>query len=1071
MCERVGRPGASAGWRTRQPVDRGERSPQRIEAGARVETHAPHRFGAESSECAVSARRDCISAAMDARRSTPDLDALLLEARWLEDLARRLVRDPNEADDVVQETFVAAMRSPPREGSLRAWLAHVARNVVLERGRSESARARRERSVARREGFDGGSDALERAEAHQRLVAAVIALDEPWRETLLLHFFERMPAAVIAARMRTPESTVATRITRGVELLRQRFQREDGSSWALALAPLLPELTDALAQSAAAASAAKAAASVVAKGATNSAASALVGSKASSIGGGLVGTWTKFAVVVALVALCAWTSWSAFDDTSPSDSTEDAHVAVALPTTSVSDASAMAELEVAVKRESADVPSASTVAGDRANLDVHVRWSDGTPASDIGVVLHEWSSPAPRLPEHELRTDPNGVARFVGLVVGLVRISLDRCDAGNDRPLVAGETMRVDVTIPTGLEITGIVVDEDDRPVADARLWLSSSGLTLSGLVAGTSGADGRFSLRDVSSDRGIAALHDRYAPSSIVDLPPSSKDGRRDVTLRLVPSIGPIAGIVRDGAARPVEGARVLVMSKLTSSIDEAGRRITHSFPKLLVRTAKNGSFRIDGAPPDPFDLVVRAHGFAPWRLAGRKFERDRIEISLQREAVVFGRIVDADGVAVQRAAVWSGERFTDVNSCRTNSGADGSYRLTGLPSAIQAVHVETTDRGNDERTLTLRAGTEVEWNVVLKANAPTSGRVVDADGKPVAGWDVKAVDGAKPGRWLREAQTDADGRFVLENWPDAANAVEVRERWSIGVDYAALETGVTAGRDDLVIVVPRDALRSASVTGRVVDEHGEPLVDAQVSVSSKRMGFGLEEKPSDAGRFRSDRLRPGTYRLYVTSAGRPAFQSDWFDLAIDETRDLGDVVVARGGAIEVELRVTDGVVFDANDVRVMGRRIDGEERFSFSFELEGQRARRSILVPGEYEIVLTGGRIRRAAQRVVVAPDAVASVVLEARPGTERMITFELEPGRKHDLEWTLTDLESGEVLVRDTYTSISVSPFPVLAQGLRVARYEVAASTSTGASSRVVFDVASLEPTSDEVLVRLR
>lgn len=1006
---------------------------------------------------------------MDARRPTPDLDTLLSEARWLEDLARRLVRDPNEADDVVQETFVAAMRSPPREGSLRAWLARVARNVVLERGRSESARARRERSVARREGFDGGNDTLERAEAHQRLVVAVIALDEPWRETLLLHFFERMPAAAIAARMRTPESTVATRITRGVELLRQRFQREDGSNWALALAPLVPELAEALARSIGAAGAAKVSASVVANGAKNSAARALVGSKAPWIGGGLVGTWTKVTVVVALVALCAWTSWNVFDDASASDSTGEAREAVALQTTSASEVSTMAALDVATKREIADVPSVSNVASDCANLDAHVRWSDGTPASDIGVLLFEWSSLAPHFPWHVARTDADGVARFVGLLVGSARIELDRCDGGADRALVAGETTRIDVTIPDAHEITGIVVDADEQPVAGARIWLSNGGGAHSGLVAGVSGADGTFAIRDVASDRNVAALHDHHSSSPVVYVSRGGEGRRREVRLQLGASCAPLAGYVRDEAGRPVPGAVVLVRSSPVSGVDDVGRNVSHHFPDLVARAAGDGSFRIEGAPPDRFGLVVRARGFAPWTLGGRAIERDRLEVELVREAVVHGRIVDAAGAPVEGAGVHSGERYDELTSCRTSSRADGSYRLEGLPGGTRTVRVESSKHGRDERALALRRGAAVEWNVVLKANASTSGRVVDADGKPVAGWAVKAVDGAKPGLWLRETQTDADGRFVLQNWPDAANAVEVREHRSILVDYAALETGVTAGRDDLVIVVPRDALRSASVTGRIVDERGEPLVDAQVSVSSKRMGFGVGVKSLDAGRFRSNLLRPGAYRIEVTSAGRPAFQTDWFDLAIDQTRDIGDVVAGRGGTLEVEVRVTEGVAFDADDMRVMGRRIDGEERFSFA--LEGQHTRRSILAPGEYEVVLTGGRIRRAAQRVVVAPNAVASVVLEAQPGTERMITFDFEPGSKHDVEWTLTDLETGEVLVHDTYKDVSVSPFPVIAQGLRVTRYEIAANTKAGASSRVVFDVASLEPSQEEIFVRLR
>src|SRR4029079_16534793 len=42
-----------------------------------------------------------------------DIERLLAHADWLRALATYLVRSPAEADDLVQETFVAALRSPP----------------------------------------------------------------------------------------------------------------------------------------------------------------------------------------------------------------------------------------------------------------------------------------------------------------------------------------------------------------------------------------------------------------------------------------------------------------------------------------------------------------------------------------------------------------------------------------------------------------------------------------------------------------------------------------------------------------------------------------------------------------------------------------------------------------------------------------------------------------------------------------------------------------------------------------------------------------------------------------------
>ena len=42
-----------------------------------------------------------------------DIATLLAEAPWLARLARSLTGDPAEADDLVQDTYAAALHSPP----------------------------------------------------------------------------------------------------------------------------------------------------------------------------------------------------------------------------------------------------------------------------------------------------------------------------------------------------------------------------------------------------------------------------------------------------------------------------------------------------------------------------------------------------------------------------------------------------------------------------------------------------------------------------------------------------------------------------------------------------------------------------------------------------------------------------------------------------------------------------------------------------------------------------------------------------------------------------------------------
>ena len=85
-----------------------------------------------------------------------DLDLMHLEELvshygWLTTLARRLVRDESAADDLVQDTWIAALRRPPSEGPLRPWLARVLTNAwrMSERG-SRRRRTREEKTYAAR---------------------------------------------------------------------------------------------------------------------------------------------------------------------------------------------------------------------------------------------------------------------------------------------------------------------------------------------------------------------------------------------------------------------------------------------------------------------------------------------------------------------------------------------------------------------------------------------------------------------------------------------------------------------------------------------------------------------------------------------------------------------------------------------------------------------------------------------------------------------------------------------------------------------------------------------------------
>lgn len=147
------------------------------------------------------------------------VETLLSHRAWVRALASALAQ-PADADDLEQETWLAALSRPPDDAAPKAWLATVLRRTASKLRRALARRATRERVAARPEATAATADLVARAETHDGLVRAVLALPEPYRSTILLRFFEGLLPKEIARRTATPIDTVKARLRRGLARLR-----------------------------------------------------------------------------------------------------------------------------------------------------------------------------------------------------------------------------------------------------------------------------------------------------------------------------------------------------------------------------------------------------------------------------------------------------------------------------------------------------------------------------------------------------------------------------------------------------------------------------------------------------------------------------------------------------------------------------------------------------------------------------------------------------------------------------------------------------------------------------------
>ncbi|MGH2500067.1 MAG: RNA polymerase sigma factor [Candidatus Limnocylindria bacterium] len=140
---------------------------------------------------------------------------------------RRLTRSEEEAQDLVQETFVKAIQSGSglrEHGSLRPWLYRIATNLAAERRR----RARLVSFVP----FLGSEPAPERATETDALIRlALRAIPHDQAVALVLAYHEGFARSEISDLLGVPEETVKTRIHRGRRHFAKAYERlERGGS-------------------------------------------------------------------------------------------------------------------------------------------------------------------------------------------------------------------------------------------------------------------------------------------------------------------------------------------------------------------------------------------------------------------------------------------------------------------------------------------------------------------------------------------------------------------------------------------------------------------------------------------------------------------------------------------------------------------------------------------------------------------------------------------------------------------------------------------------------------------------
>jgi RNA polymerase sigma factor (sigma-70 family) len=155
---------------------------------------------------------------------SPHLRAAYNFARWL-------VRNDQDAEDIVQESFMKAFTAADefRGQDTRVWLFTIVRNTtfnLLRRRRSERTVSWEEELAEPVDKAANPESALIDRSRRERIREAVAELPDDHREALILREFEGLSYKEIAAIINIPIGTVMSRLSRARALLLDRFVSE-----------------------------------------------------------------------------------------------------------------------------------------------------------------------------------------------------------------------------------------------------------------------------------------------------------------------------------------------------------------------------------------------------------------------------------------------------------------------------------------------------------------------------------------------------------------------------------------------------------------------------------------------------------------------------------------------------------------------------------------------------------------------------------------------------------------------------------------------------------------------------
>lgn len=482
----------------------------------------------------------------------------------------------------------------------------------------------------------------------------------------------------------------------------------------------------------------------------------------------------------------------------------------------------------------------------------------------------------------------------------------------------AGETNHVELDIIPPIRVTGVVHEPDGRAAADAPIWMVGGGMGAG--VAAKTDANGKFKVewnpRRFGQGAATMALLVRDVEHNLA----AAQDVEEDtgpVDLKLAPALTVVGSAECNG--KPVTNATAAL-------VFWAGQ--SGAWLQGLAKSTTPGHFEIPALPPGRrYGIVVSAPGCGQQESydigasaePGRQV-LDPVELKLAN-LKLSGQVLDANDKPVEGAFVnLNGEGQPSAGAQTDSNGrfqfehvCEGSARL--FANARNSFGSATAQGG--DTNVVLRLGQNASGFPAASIHH-LRGKVTDAQGKPVAGAELKAFPGFNS-EWVK---TQSDGTYrltwSLQPWQAQAGGALLLVRDP--ARHLAASADLSEDTTNLNV-----RLKPAmTLGGRVEEVDGKPLPGAQVGVWVKA-GNTFEQLDQDLvpsntqGRYELKCLPTDPQCIVFASAsghGRSQQQVE---------NDSGtNYMELPPFTLKVADRVVAGQVMDENDKPVSGANVN---------------------------------------------------------------------------------------------------------------------------------------------------